>query len=114
MVWGTLRKLFTKPSEQVDAPSGMKLQLREGFDIGIIYWICYIIFTSELQKFKQFKQIKCQSIKLQYTEQDYNLPFDFLPDESMDGHYCAQACFAVNNKGDNSKCEVTTLNLWLM
>ena len=67
-------------------------------------------FTSELQEFKLIKQIKYQNIKLQCTEQDYNLPFDFLPDESMDGHYCAQACFAVNNKGDDSKCEIITLN----
>ena len=30
--------------------------------------------------------------------QDYNDPFDFLADESMDGHYCAQACVYVANK----------------
>lgn len=35
---------------------------------------------------------------LQFVQQDYNLPFDFLPDESIDGHYCAQACMFVTNK----------------
>merc|ERR1719188_2282085 len=36
--------------------------------------------------------------RLEFHHQDYNLPFDFLPDESMDGHYCAQACMFTNNK----------------
>jgi len=36
--------------------------------------------------------------QLQFVEQDYNEPFDFLHDATMDGHYCAQACMFVNDK----------------
>lgn len=36
--------------------------------------------------------------KLKFITRDYNLPFDFLEPNSMDGHYCAQACMFVDNK----------------
>jgi sterol 24-C-methyltransferase len=36
--------------------------------------------------------------QLQFVEQDYNDPFPFLANASLDGHYCAQACMFVNDK----------------
>lgn len=36
--------------------------------------------------------------KIDFHKQDYNDPFEFLEDKSVDGHYCAQACMFVSNK----------------
>jgi len=41
--------------------------------------------------------------KIKFITRDYNLPFDFLEPESIDGHYCAQACMFVDNKTEFMK-----------
>ena len=36
--------------------------------------------------------------RLTFVQRDYNLPFDFAADESLDAHFCAQACMFVTDK----------------
>jgi sterol 24-C-methyltransferase len=41
--------------------------------------------------------------KIKFITRDYNLPFDFLEPNSLDGGYCAQACMFVDNKTEFMK-----------
>lgn len=56
------------------------------------------IDESQLKRARAVAKESGLESRLFFHQQDYNEPFTFLADASMDGHYCAQACMFVNNK----------------